>query len=86
MIFVGNGHRPLPNPSKCLLNVNYYGDNTWYFKHKAMFLKLPFPNIFFLLLQKAIFMMGYLEMLKAYMATGYLMNHGPGVFYSDISL
>lgn len=51
-----------------------------------MFLKLPFPNVFFLLLQKAIFMMGYLEMLKAYRATGYLMNHGPGVFYSDISL
>lgn len=41
-----------------------------------------FPNIFFFLLKKAIFMIGHLEILKAYMATRYLMNHGPSVFYS----
>lgn len=47
-ISVGNGDRPVHNPSKDLMNVNYCGNNTWYFKQKAMFLNLPsFPTHFF---------------------------------------
>lgn len=47
-IFVGNRDRPVYSPRKCLINVSYYGNSTWDFKHKPVFLELlNFPAYFF---------------------------------------
>lgn len=42
-----NGDKPVHSLSKVLINVNYYDNNTQYFKYKATFSKLPsFPTYF----------------------------------------